>query len=473
MLKRLLPLFVALLAGCAVGPDYEPPVIDSPAQFTEVHDDHPFDRAQEARFWGGFDDPMLAVLIDQVLSANQNLRVAVARYERADALLRGSRREQLPTIGANASAASQHLAAAERPPAGRGDDDIELYQVSATASWELDLFGRLRRASEAQAARLEAAGAELDALQVALVGQVASSYFELRGLQQQLDVAQQNVAIQRDSLGIVQARLNAGRSTNFDVMRARSQLESTRAAIPELQAEIRTRMHRIAVLTGQAPGSLIGQLSTAVALPTAMPEIPVGSPGSVLRRRPDIRVAERTLAAATADIGVATADLFPRFSLDALIGSVAVDSSDLFTGSSESRRVALGIDWTFLNFGRVRARIDARDAEARAALAEYEQVILEALEETENLLVRYHRFQDRTERLTEASDAARRAAELARMRYERGYIGYFEVLDAEQELLETENALERSRTATVLSMVNLYRALAGAPREPETTASVQ
>ncbi|BES72794.1 hypothetical protein RE428_38120 [Marinobacter nanhaiticus D15-8W] len=164
---------------------------------------------------------------------------------------------------------------------------------------------------------------------------------------------------------------------------------------------------------------------------------------------------------------------FPRFSLDALIGSVALDSSDLFTSSSESRRVALGIDWTFLNFGRVRARIDARDAEASAALAQYEQVILEALEETENLLVRYHRFQDRTALLKEASQAARNAAELARTRYERGYIGYFEVLDAEQELLDTENALERSRTSTVLSMVNLYRSLAGAPLEPESTASVQ
>lgn len=465
-------LAVVLLAGCAVGPDYEPPAVDAPEQFTEVHSGLPFDRAQEARFWGGFDDPILANLIDQVLSANQDLQVAVARYERADALLRGSRREQLPIVGASASAASQHLAAAERSSIN-GDDDIELYEVNANASWELDLFGRLRRASEAQAARLEAAGAELDALQVALVGQVASSYFELRGLQQQLDVAQQNVQIQRDSLDIVEARLEAGRSTRFDVMRARSQLESTRAAIPELQAEIRTRMHRIAVLTGQAPGSLISELSPAVDLPTAMPVIPVGSPGSVLRRRPDIRVAERELAAATADIGVATADLFPRFSLDALIGSVALDSSDLFTGSSESRRVALGIDWTFLNFGRVRARIDARDAEARAALAEYEQVILEALEETENLLVRYHRFQDRTERLAKASQAARNAAELARTRYERGYIGYFEVLDAEQELLDTENALERSRTVTVLSMVNLYRALAGAPLEPETTASVQ
>lgn len=471
MRKRLLPLLALILSGCAVGPDYQAPEPQAPAQFTEAHSDGVFSRSDEARFWGGFDDPLLADLIDDVLSANQDLEAAVARFKRADALLRGSRREQLPTIGASASAASQHLAAAERASV-TGDDDIELYQVSANASWEPDLFGRLRRATEARSARLESARAELDALQVALVGQVASSYFELRGLQQQLAVARRNVELQRDSLTIVDARMQAGRSTRFDVMRARSQLESTRAAIPDLQADIRARMHRIAVLTGQAPGSLIPRLSTPVALPTAMPVIPVGSPGSVLRRRPDIRVAERDLAAATADIGVATADLFPRFSLDALLGSVALDSSNLFTGPAESRRVALGIDWTFLNFGRVRARIDAQDAQAQAALAEYRQVVLEALEETENRLVRYHRAQLRSERLAAAAEAASDAAALARTRYDQGYIGYFEVLDAEREQLNTQNALEQSRTVTVLAMVNLYRSLAGAPQEAATTASV-
>lgn len=461
-----------LMAGCAVGPDYQPPEPDAPAQFSSEHNALPFDQAQEARFWGGFGDPLLAELIEQSLTANLDLQAALTRYQRAEALLRGSRSEQRPTVGLGASAAAQHLPEVERLPGA--DDDIELYRIDANASWELDLFGRLRRATEAQGARLQASAAELAALRVALVGQLANSYFELRGLQQQLDVAQRNVALQQDSLAIVSARLDAGRSTDFDVLRARAQLASTRAEIPQLQGEIRVRMHRLAVLTGQSPGTLIGQLSPATALPAVIPSIPVGSPGEVLRRRPDIRLAERQLAAATADIGVATADLFPRFSLDALLGTVALDGGDLFTAGAESRRVALGIDWTFLNFGRVRARIDAEDADARAALAEYRQVVLEALEETENRLVRYQRAQQRSSELAEAADAAGEAALLARTRYEQGFIGYFEVLDAEREQLANDRALTRSRTATVLAMVDVYRALAGAPQRPETaTAQAQ
>ncbi len=460
---------LVLLTGCAVGPDYQPPELDAPAQFSAEHDGQPFSRTEEERFWDGFGDPLLAELIHQTLQSNLDLQVALTRYQRAAALLRGSRSERLPTVGLGASAAAQHLAEVERLPGA--DDDIELYRIDANASWELDLFGRLRRATEAQGARLQATEAELAALRVALVGQLASSYFELRGLQQQLAVAQQNVALQRDSLAIVSARQTAGRSTEFDVLRARAQLASTRAEIPRLQAEIRVRMHRIAVLTGQAPGQLIGRLSPVTTLPTITPTIPVGSPGEVLRRRPDIRQAERQLAAATADIGVATADLFPRFSLDALLGTVALDGSDLFSAGAESRRVGLGIDWSFLNFGRVRARIDAEDADAQAALVEYRQVVLEALEETENRLVRYQRTQQRSAELAAAASAAREAAQLARTRYEQGYIGYFEVLDAEREQLTNDNALTRSRTATVLAMVDVYRALAGAPQQPAIARS--
>lgn len=470
MRKRFLALAPLLLAGCAVGPDYQAPDVQAPEQFTESDSTAAFSAADEARFWGGFDDPLLASLIQDVLTDNPSLQAALARYQRADALVRGSKAEQLPEIGASASAASQHLSVAER--SGSSDANIDLYEVNANASWELDLFGQLRRASEAEVARLQAAGSEVNALKVSLAGEIAASYFELRGLQQQLSVARGNVQIQRDSLDIVRSRLEAGRSTRFDVRRAEAQLERTRAALPQLEADVRVQMHRIAVLTGRAPGELIPRLSAPEPLPTALPVIPPGTPGDVLRRRPDIRVAERQLAAATADIGVATADLYPHFSLNALVGSVALDSGNLFTGSAESRSIGLGIDWSFLNFGRVRSRIDAADADAQAALANYRQVILDALEETENRLVRYARAQQRTERLAASAAAARDAANLARTRYEQGYIGYFEVLDAEREQLDSENALEQGRTASVLAMVNLYRALAGAPGSAEqATAS--
>lgn len=462
---------LAWLSGCAVGPDYQPVEPEAPERFLEAPAAQ--SAADEQRFWAGFEDPMLAGLIRQTLDANRDLRAALARYQRAEALLRGSRAEQLPSVGASASAAEQHLADVERTPPGAGDERVELYQAGVDLSWELDLFGRLRRASEAQRAELGAAGADLAALQVALVGQLATSYFELRGLQQQLLVARSNVDNQRQSLEIVRSRVGAGRGTAFDEVRAVSQLEATRAVIPDLQAAVRARMFRIAVLTGQNPAALVDELAPPAPLPESLPVIPVGSPGDVLRRRPDIRAAERRLAAASARIGVATADLFPSFSLDALIGSVASDSGDLFSAGAETRRVALGVDWTFLDFGRVRSRIDAADADSQAALANYEQAVLLALEETETQLVRYARSRERSERLGAATDAASEAAELARTRYRQGFIGFFEVLAAEQELIDTRDALIESRTAETLAMVNIYRALAGAPGDATPIASAE
>ncbi len=452
---------LALLAGCAVGPDYQAPATPEPDTFSEGR--QASGGVDQQRFWQGFDDPMLAQLIDQTLAANHTLEGAVARYERAAALLYGAERDQWPSVTANASAAEQYLAGIEQSPPGAGPERVQRYQAGLAANWELDLFGRLRRATEAQRAELDAAGADLGAVQVALAGQLASSYFELRGLQQQYRVAQQSVALQQQSLDIVEARVEAGRGTEFDQVRARAQLERTRAELPILQAGIRAAMHRIAVLTGQPPLALVGTLSPPAQLPEALPTIPVDSPGEVLRRRPDIAAAERRLAAATARIGVATADLFPRFTLSGLLGTVAADTSDLFTGPAESRRVALGIDWTFLDHGKVKARIEAAGADSRAALASYQQAVLEALEEAETRLVRYQRAQEREGRLKRAMTDAEQAVELARTRYEQGFIGYFEVLTAEQEFTATRDAAVRSRTAVTLAMVDVYRALVGAP----------
>lgn len=463
MLKGVtMTCLLILLTGCAVGPDYDPPATPEPAEFEASH--HAVEgQMNPQRFWEGFDDPMLAQLIDQTLVTNHDLAVAVARYDRAAALLYGAQRDQWPSVTANASAAEQHLADIERSPPGTGPDRIQRYQVGVAAEWELDLFGRLRRATEAQRAELEAAGADLGTVQVALVGQLASNYFELRGLQQQYRVAQQSVALQQQSLDIVEARLDAGRGTDFDVVRARAQVERTSAELPLLQAGIRAAMHRIAVLTGQPPVALVETLSPAVALPEVLPKIPVDTPGNVLRRRPDIAAAERRLAAATAREGVATADLFPRFTLAGLLGSVAADTSDLLSGTSESRRVVLGIDWTFLDHDRVRARIEAAGADSRAALASYQQTVLIALEEAETRLVRYQQAQEREGRLKRAMNDAETAVELARTRYEQGLIGYFELLASEQEFTVIRDQAVRSRTGVILAMVGVYRALVGPP----------
>ena len=452
-------LLAGLLSGCMVGPDYRAPEMTVPEAFNASSQAAAFDVAEEQRFWSGFDDPQLAELIRQSLDANYNLQAAVARYERAAALLRLAEREQLPGVTASATAGEQRPSVAEDPLRVRREN----YESGVALEWELDLYGRLRRVSEAEFARLGAAEADLGALQVSMIGQLASTYFELRGLQQQLIVAHQNTQNQRDSLNIVEARLRAGRGTEFDRVRAQAQLAQTRAEIPTLEAAVRTRMHRIAVLSGREPAALVNQLQTPAPLPQTRPQIPAGTPAELLRRRPDIRAAEQRLAAATADIGVASADMFPRFTLGALLGSVAADSSDLFSSGTESRSVFLGVDWTFLNAGRVRARIDAAGADARAALADYQQVVLNALEATENGLVEYQRSLQRAQQLQLARKAAQEAAQLARTRYQEGLIGYFEVLDAEREANAARSAETESQTREAVAMVSLYRTLAGAP----------
>ncbi len=453
----------AFLAACAAGPDYRRPEAPEPDAFAAAvgrAGQAADTAADERRFWRGFGDPMLADLVDTTLEANQSLAAAVARYERADALLAGARRDRWPSVTAGAGASQTRPSEFER---GDGPNTFEAWDAGLAARWEPDLFGRLSRLTEASRAELQAAAADVDAVRVALVGEVAASYFRLRGLQQQREVVHANVRLQQESLAIVDARVEAGRGTDFDRVRARAQLERIRAELPLLDSEIRAVMHRIAVIAGQPPAHLVSWLSAPRGLPEARPVISPGTPGELLRRRPDIAAAERRVAAATARIGVAAADLYPRFTLSGLLGTVAGDAGDLFSSGSESRRAVLGIDWSFLDRNRVQARINAADAATREAIADYRQVVLSALEATETRLVRYHRSQSRTDLLRGAARSAERAVELARSRFERGYIGYFEVLSAEQELVAARVEAVRSRTDEVLAMVDLYRALAGAP----------
>ncbi len=470
-MKKLLPLMTAILAsGCAVGPEYKAPSAIHPDAFyaakngaTNATKQVGADVGSSARenFWHGFQDPILERLIRETLSDNYDLQAILARYKSANALLQHARREQWPSVTASAGGSHQQLAEAER--ARPEADELELFEAGAALRWEVDLFGRLAQSTQAQQALVDATGADLQALQVALAGQLAISYFELRGLQQQMNVIQHNVSLQQASLEIVSTRLNVGRGNQFDLFRARAQLDATRAAIPQLQADIKANMHRLAVLTGKSPGTLIDELSAATPLPEVMPVIPVGTPGEVLRHRPDIRAAERRIAAATARIGVATADLYPRFTFQALAGSLATSGSDLFTSGAESHRVMLGIDWSFLDRALVTARIDAADADAEAALASYRQTVLLALEETETWLVRYQQAQERVALLQSAAESSRKAVAQARERYEQGFIGYFELLTAELELNRVRDTLMQSKTSQALALVSVYRSIAGAP----------
>ena len=462
-LLRLIGVLI-LMSGCAVGPDYREPSTQAPESFHAEHDNGNFDTAEQ-RFWAGFDDPLLARLVDDTLAANQTLQGALARYDQASALLKGAQRDQWPSVSITGNAAETYPSTLELVPGNHDADRVTSYQAGIRASWEPDLFGRLRGMTESHRAELAARGADIAALQVALVGQLASSYFQLRGLQAQYRVAEENVALYQASLDIVDVRMEAGRGTEFDRVRAAAQLDRAHAELPTLQAAIRSAMHRIAVLTGQPPAALIETLAPEQTLPETLPLIPVDSPGAVLRRRPDIAAAEQRLEAATARIGVAMADMFPHFTLGGLLGSLAGDPGDLFSGATASRRVTLGVDWTFLDYAKVQARVDAADAESRAALADYRRTVLTVLEEVENRLVYYNRIQEREQRLQQAQTQALQAVELANTRHENGLIAYFEVLSAQQELAIARDAAVRSRTQVMVAMVDVYRALAGAPGE--------
>ncbi|HEX7374473.1 MAG TPA: efflux transporter outer membrane subunit [Steroidobacteraceae bacterium] len=470
---------LAALAACAVGPEYRRPDLPVPPEFassaariartagdatpavTPVASVAPLPEVDEP-FWRRFDDPLLDELVGTALRESQDLKSALARYDEANALLRKARFDQLPVVTAGASAADTRLSADQSPGASRADRDFNRYSAQVNAGWELDVFGRVRRDVESQRANVAANAADLAAVQVAIVGEVVRSYWELRGLQQRLQVARNNAENQRGTLRIVEVRLDAGRGTEFDTSRARAQLEATLARIPAFAAAVDVTMHRIAVLTGQMPSAMVSRLDAGVgALPILPGAVDAGTPGDLLRRRPDVIAAEQRLHAATARIGVATADLFPRFTLGGLIGTQALESSALFSRDSETRLLALGVDWSFLDVGRVRARIAASDAAASGALADYEKTVLHALEDTENALVRYGHARLEDAHLERSALESARAAELARVRFDAGAADLLDVLDAERSQLQAQDAFADGRTRSATALVDLYRSLAG------------
>ena len=452
-------LLAAFMAGAGAA-EAPQPGLAVPERFISVPADATLASNGEVEFWRSFGDAQLTALVERALHENHDLRIALAHFESANALLRGARLDRFPIVTAQANASNARLSGDQAALAG-GERTSKSYDVGAQLSWELDLFGRVRSSVRAQRAETDATASDLQAMQVAIVAEVARDYFQLRGLQEQLRVAQENASSQGETLRLIEAGLDAGRGTDFDTARARAQLSSTSARVPALQAQIAASMHHLAVLTGQVPEALDADLDKSAPLPALPASVDPGTPGELLLRRPDVAAAQARLAAATSRIGVAKADLFPRFTLGGLLGTQAVHNSDLFAHDSDTHLVALGIDWSFLDFGRVRARLAAAHANADGELAAYEQVVLRALEETENALVRFDKARSEDEQLARAAVDSAQAAQLARTRYEAGAIGLFEVLDAERSNLQAQDAAAQSRARGFSDLIAVYQALAG------------
>ena len=448
----------AVLAGCAVGPNYKRPDTPVAPQFAGA-EASTYSTAQDiqVQFWKQFDDETLDQLVSDALNANHDLRIALGHLVEA----RGARRESTfdlaPTVTAQASHQNQLY-----PQAVYGFPvSASYYDAGFDATWELDLFGRIRRNVEAHSAQVQGAEANLHDVQVSVIAEVARTYFELRGQQTQLAVAQRNVINQTDTLQLTQARLDAGRGTELDTSRAQSQLSTTLSTIAPLQAAVARSIHRLGVLTGRDPNALAALLTPVHDLPELPKIATVGDPASLLRRRPDIRVAERQLAASTALVGVAIADYFPKVTFNGNFTYAAAEPSNLGSAASRSYLIGPGISWAAFDLGRVHAQVAQARARDDVALATYEKTVLGALEETENALVTHARARDSLTHVADAAAASATAAKLARTRYEGGYVDFLEVLDAERTQLQAEDTLAQSRTNTATSLIAVYKALGG------------
>jgi outer membrane protein, multidrug efflux system len=454
---------IALLAGCAVGPNYKRPQTSVANSFANAPTNAvSHGEAALATWWNGFNDARLDRLVDRAITNNHDLRIAAANLKEARALRRLTAFDLAPTVQANAVYANSLLSKAAAPPGTpRSAREGELYDAGFDATWELDLFGRVRRSVQAANAQVDSVEAtRLDVL-VSVMAEVARNYFELCGLQNQLAVARKNADVQTETLKITQSRLDGGRGTDFDVSRSRSLLNLTLSTIPPLQAAIQKTIYRIAVLTGQQPTTLTQELSLPEPLPSTMPTFAPGDPAALLRRRPDIRAAERSLAAATAQTGVAIADLFPRVTFVGSVGLQADTFAGLGKNGADTWNFGPRITWAALDLGRVHARIKAADARTEAALAFYERTVLTALEETEGALVDFGQEQSRQQFLETSAAASQKAADLAHQRYEGGVTDFLSVLDAERTLLEAQDRLAASQTRTVTALVTVYKALGG------------
>jgi NodT family efflux transporter outer membrane factor (OMF) lipoprotein len=460
-------LALALFQGCAVGPNYQQPKTAVPAQWSAPKPGGETNLEPSiASWWKSFKDPQLDSLIERAVKTNHDLRIAEARVREARALYRIASSQLWPTMDAGGSYARQRqsknqpvLGSLPMPSGIPFDNNV--YQAGFDASWEIDVFGGNRRAVEAGKAEVAAAEFGRRNVLVTLLGEVARNYVELRGCQRRLEIATNNLKTQQEALALTEDRFKKGLTSDLDVQQAATLLANTRAVIPTLETGIQDYIHRLGVLLGQPPEALLTELSAPAPIPSGPPEVPVGLPSELLRRRPDIQQAERQLAASTARIGVATADLFPKFSLTGIAGYESTSASDWFAGGSKFWSLGPTVQWRIFDAGRIRANIRVQNARQEQALAAYEETVLMSFEDVENSLVAYAKEQIRRRSLEDAATSSRDSLHLANQLYSNGLASFINVLDAERSLYQAEDALVQSDKAVTQNLISLYKALGG------------
>jgi multidrug efflux system outer membrane protein len=470
--KRLISLAAALLAGCTVGPDYRPPAPATPERFAgSTESNGPID-AELAGWWSLFGDAQLNELVNRALAQNLDVEMAAARIREARAREIVTGAAALPQVNAQGSVTRERISenAIPVPPGASGSggtgfglpgEEFTSWRAGFDASWELDLFGRNRREREAARGRTGAAIWNRRDVQLSVAAEVADAYLSLRTLQQRIATAGSEVARQERALELVRARVRGGLVTGQDLAQQSSELATAKATIPPLRAQANMQIHKIGVLTGASPEALLADLSPAGALLPSPPQVPAGLPSDLLRRRPDIRAAERELAASTADIGVATADLYPRFSLTAAPALVSTALASLLEWGSRSFSVAAAVDWPVFNGGRTRGAIAVANARQSQALIAYRKSVLTALQDVEDSLSRTDADRSQLGKLETALQSAGRAEDLARTRYRGGLVTLSDVLAAQQRRLSLENQVIETRGALGRDTVALFKAMGG------------
>lgn len=472
--SRLAPAVIAwtglMLTGCTVGPDYVAPKTAVPAGYSEQANalTGAVSSAQTAdldTWWKNFGDATLDQLIDEALQSAPDLMQAEARVREARALRGIAGAAEFPEVDAGAEYKRTHGSAnvpVGVPPGGLGPGaNGNLWQAGFDASWEIDVFGGTRRSIESAEASYQAAIAGRGDVTLTLVAEIARNYIELRGAQRRLDVARDNLAIQQDALALTRSQFDAGLASRLDVLRAQAQVADTEAEPPTLTAEARASIYRIGALVGRPPEDLIAQLDRPQAIPAPVADVPIGLPSDLLQRRPDIRAAERQLAAANARIGVAKADLYPHFSLTGAAGLESLRASTFLTAPSRYLSIGPGVDWLIFDAGRVRFAVRAEEARTGQAAAAYQRTVLGALRDVESSLVSYGQSRVRRDRLAAETASDRDAVNVATRLYRQGLADFLSVLDAERSLYAADDKLAQTDRDEALALVALYKSLGG------------
>jgi outer membrane protein, multidrug efflux system len=472
----------ALLAGCAVGPRYVAPTPRLPSQWSaaavkggEQGSTVETSEPQIASWWSAFGDSTLTSLVDRSLAANLDLEEAVLRIEEARAQRRQAAAGQWPSLAANAGFTRQRVSLntpngaifgigprfAGLPAGVSLTNPFDQYQLGLSASWEIDLFGRVRRSVEAADADVRASVENARGVRIALASDVADAYIDLRGAQLRRAIVEQSLATQRDVLELTRQRWNAGLTTDLDVENATSEVKASEAELPLLEREITQDINQLSRLMDREPDALRAELGTVRPVPPVPPRVPIGLPSDLARRRPDIRRAEASLHAATARVGVAVADLFPRLTLSAAGGLQSEGLSHLIETASRFASLGPAIELPLFEGGARRAAIRLESTREKEAAVDYARTVLGALHEVENALAAYAADQSRSASLAAAVQASQNALGLARQRYESGIASFIEVLDAERTLEQNQLSAAQATTAVSTDLVALYQALGG------------